>query len=64
MLEKHLDHYVTEFAGRHNVREMDTIDQIAFLAVVIEVGSVSWATYGPNTEEKNIAKWIREHWSK
>ena len=30
--EKHLGRYVTEFAGRHNVREMDTIDQMAFLA--------------------------------
>lgn len=29
---KHLERYVTEFAGRHNVREMDTIDQMAFLA--------------------------------
>ena len=32
MNEKHLDRYVNEFAGRHNVREMDTIDQMAFLA--------------------------------
>ena len=32
MSEKHLDRYVTEFAGRHNVRELDTIDQMAFLA--------------------------------
>lgn len=32
MSEKHLDRYVTEFAGRHNVREMDTIDQMEFLA--------------------------------
>ena len=23
---KHLDRYVTEFAGRHNLREADTID--------------------------------------
>ena len=30
--EKHLERYVTEFAGRHNVREFDTIDQMAFLA--------------------------------
>lgn len=30
--EKHLGRYVTEFAGRHNVRETDTIDQMAFLA--------------------------------
>ncbi len=29
---KHLGRYVTEFAGRHNVREMDTIDQMASLA--------------------------------
>ena len=26
--EKHLQRYVTEFAGRHNVREHDTIDQM------------------------------------
>ena len=25
---KHLDHYVQEFAGRHNVRDADTIDQV------------------------------------
>ena len=29
---KHLDRYVTEFSGRHNVRELDTIDQMALLA--------------------------------
>lgn len=32
MSPKHLGRYVTEFAGRHNVREMDTIDQMEFLA--------------------------------
>ena len=26
---KHLDRYVQEFAGRHNVREQDTIGQLA-----------------------------------
>ena len=26
---KHLDRYVQEFAGRHNVREQDTIEQMA-----------------------------------
>ena len=25
---KHLDRYVQEFAGRHNLRELDTIDQL------------------------------------
>ena len=32
MSPKHLERYVTEFSGRHNVRELDTIDQVAFLA--------------------------------
>ena len=29
---KHLDRYVQEFAGRHNVRPQDTADQMAALA--------------------------------
>ena len=28
MSEKHLQRYVTEFAGRHNIRQADTIDQM------------------------------------
>ena len=28
---KHLGRYVAEFAGRHNVRELDTLDQMALL---------------------------------
>jgi len=32
MNPKHLGRYVTEFAGRHNVWEMDTIDQMTSLA--------------------------------
>ena len=31
MSPKHLDRYVAEFAGRHNVREADTIDQMTDL---------------------------------
>ena len=29
---KHLDRYITEFAGRHNIRELDTIDQMQAVA--------------------------------
>ena len=32
MSKKHLERYVTEFTGRHNVRELDTINQMEFLA--------------------------------
>lgn len=32
MSTKHLHRYVTEFAGRHNIRESDTLEQMAFLA--------------------------------
>ena len=32
MSPKHLGRYVREFEGRHNVREADTIDQMAFVA--------------------------------
>ena len=29
---KHIDRYVNEFAGRHNIRDMDTVDQMTHLA--------------------------------
>lgn len=29
MTTKHLEHYASEFAGRHNIRSLDTPDQIA-----------------------------------
>ena len=30
--EKHLDRYVGEFAGRHNIRNADTADQMTIIA--------------------------------
>ena len=32
MSVKHLNRYVTEFAGKHNVRELDTLDQMKVMA--------------------------------
>ena len=32
MSKKHLNRYVAEFAGRHNIRDLDTIEQMKFLA--------------------------------
>ena len=32
MSEKHLQRYVNEFSGRHNIRSLDTIDQMASVA--------------------------------
>ncbi len=32
MSAKHLGQYVAEFEGRHNVRPLDTIDQIGYMA--------------------------------
>ena len=30
---KHLDRYVTEFAGRHNMRTLDTVDMMVNMVV-------------------------------
>ncbi len=32
MSAKHLQRYVNEFAGRHNIRQLDTLSQMAFIA--------------------------------
>ncbi len=33
---KHLHRYVSEFAGRHNIREFDTLEQMAYIASGME----------------------------
>ena len=35
MSVKHLHRYVAEFAGRHNVRDRDTLEQMCLLATGI-----------------------------
>jgi len=32
MSKKHLGRYVSEFAGRHNLRELDAVRQMEFIA--------------------------------
>ena len=39
---KHLQRYVDEFAGRHNIRELDTIDQMAFVAMALVGRRLKW----------------------
>ena len=51
MSPKHLERYVTEFAGRHNTRELDTIDQMAFLAKGMVGKKLS---YRELTEDKSV----------
>ena len=44
MSPKHVGRYVTEFAGRHNVRPLDTITQMQRLARGLDGKSLPWAT--------------------
>ena len=44
MSPKHLDPYVTEFAGRQNQREQDTIDQMKRMAQGMEGKRLKYET--------------------
>lgn len=35
MSPKHLERYVREFSSRHNVRELDTLDQMRLLVMAV-----------------------------
>ena len=47
--QKHLDRYVKEYAGRRNLRELDTIAQMAQLATRFSRVQLSWANLVENT---------------
>ncbi len=42
MSPKHMHRYVTEFAGRHNMRDMDPEDQLEALAGGFERKRLTW----------------------
>ena len=39
---KHLQKYVNEFVGRHNIRTLDTLDQMAFVALALVGRRLKW----------------------
>ena len=47
--QKYLDRYVKEYAGRRNLRELDTIAQMAQLATRFSTVQLSWADLVKNT---------------
>ena len=53
---KHLDRYVTEFAGRHNAREMDTIDQMSDIVAGMRGRRLRYADLTAPTGESNHAR--------
>ena len=47
--QKHLDRYVKEYAGRRNLRELDTVAQMAQFALRFSRVQLSWADLVENT---------------
>ncbi len=47
--QKHLDRYVKAYAGRRNLRELDTIAQMAQLATRFSKVQLSWVNLVENT---------------
>ena len=54
---KHLHRYVNEFAGRHNVRGIDTLKQMALLAM----GMVGKVLSYDDLTGRNSAEWLLDH---
>ncbi len=56
MSPKHLDRYVRQFAGKHNIRSLDTLDQMALVAASL-VGKR--LTYDELTEDNGLPSGAR-----
>lgn len=52
MSAKHLRRYTTEFAGRHNLREKDTVDQMRAVVIGMTRRRLPW-------RKKQSGTWIR-----
>ena len=52
MSEKHLQRYVNEFSGRHDIREADTADQMSAVAAGMVGKRISYRETGRLEEEK------------
>ena len=48
MSPKHLHRYVSEFAGRHNIRALDTLQQMTFIVL---------AMVGKRLKYKDLVEW-------
>lgn len=42
MSRKHLHRYVNEFAGRHNIRTLDTLDQMSAILRGLDQKRLKW----------------------
>ncbi|MDE0343443.1 MAG: IS1595 family transposase [Deltaproteobacteria bacterium] len=56
--EKHLHRYVAEFAGRHNVRNCDTIDQMISVVIGMVGKRLMYRDLIAEPEEESIEDWI------
>ena len=55
MSPKHLQRYVNEFAGRNNLRELDTVDQMAMIARGLDGKTLEYASLKAETGHSPLA---------